>query len=209
MEPEFGGGFAPLAADEGGEAAGAEALDDAEGGFVTEVVAEEGDGGVGGGFGEDGFDGAAFVAAGAEFEAGVELEQGEAGDAGEGLEELAGALLDAVGLLAGEAAPVHDDAVGLVFNEPAERVLLERGAELVEGLAGGGRGLLKLAAAVGEEALSAVEAQARLSPDTVDRIAPVIARVRRDLDELDEPEGGLVAADRLLAWLVGRDEANE
>jgi hypothetical protein len=53
---------------------------------------------------------------------------------------------------------VHDDAVGLVFNEAAERVLAERGAEIVEGLAGGGRGLLKLAAAVGEEALGSVEA---------------------------------------------------
>ena len=40
-------------------------------------------------------------------------------------------------------------------------------------------------------------------------IAPVIARVRHDLDELDDSERCLAAADRLLAWLVGRDDTNE
>jgi len=58
-------------------------------------------------------------------------------------------------------------------------------------------------------ALAVVEAQARLSPNSVGEIAPVIARVRRDLDELDDGDHGLAAADRLLAWLVGRDDTNE
>ncbi len=58
-------------------------------------------------------------------------------------------------------------------------------------------------------ALAVAEAQVRLSPNTVGEIAPVIARVRHDLDELDDPERCLVAADRLLAWLVGRDDTNE
>ena len=58
-------------------------------------------------------------------------------------------------------------------------------------------------------ALAVVEAQARLSPNSVGEIAPVIARVRRDLDELDDGDRGLAAADRLLAWLVGRDDTNE
>jgi hypothetical protein len=58
-------------------------------------------------------------------------------------------------------------------------------------------------------ALSVVEAQVRLSPDTVGEIAPVIARVTRDLSELDDPDRCLAAEDRLLAWLVGRDDTNE
>jgi DNA primase len=58
-------------------------------------------------------------------------------------------------------------------------------------------------------ALAVAEAQARMSPNTVGEIAPVIARVRHDLDELDDSERCLAAADRLLAWLVGRDDPNE
>jgi hypothetical protein len=58
-------------------------------------------------------------------------------------------------------------------------------------------------------ALVVAEAQARLSPNAVGEIAPVIARVRHDLDELDDGDQCLAAADRLLAWLVGRDDTNE
>jgi hypothetical protein len=58
-------------------------------------------------------------------------------------------------------------------------------------------------------ALAVAEAQTRLSPNTVGEIAPVIARVRHDLDELDESDRCLAAADRLLAWLVGRDDTHE
>ena len=58
-------------------------------------------------------------------------------------------------------------------------------------------------------ALSEWESQARLSPDQVAEFAPAIARVRHDLDELEEPDRGNEAVDRLLAWLLGRGEANE
>jgi hypothetical protein len=57
--------------------------------------------------------------------------------------------------------------------------------------------------------LAVAEAQARMSPNSVGEIAPVIARVRHDLDELDDRDRCLAAADRLLAWLVGRDDKNE
>jgi DNA primase len=57
-------------------------------------------------------------------------------------------------------------------------------------------------------ALSAWEAQARLSPDSIGDFAPAIARVRADLDQLDERDRGTEAAQRLLAWLVGRGEAH-
>jgi DNA primase len=55
-------------------------------------------------------------------------------------------------------------------------------------------------------ALADVEAQARLSPDAFSRLAPLTARVRHDLDELDDPGTGIAAADRLLAWLAGDGE---
>jgi DNA primase len=58
-------------------------------------------------------------------------------------------------------------------------------------------------------ALASVEAQARVSPEAVAEIAPLIARVRLDLDELDDRARCLVAADRLLAWLVGRGEMDD
>jgi hypothetical protein len=37
----------------------------------------------------------------------------------------------------------------------------------------------------------------------------VIALSLHDLDELDDRDRCLAAADRLLAWLVGRDDTNE
>jgi len=110
-------------------------------------------------------------------------------------------------VLAG-ADDLHEAVEAAERQDPRVAALLRRLA-VEEPVADADDVAMTLVRQASRRALSAVEAQARLSPDTVDRIAPVIARVRRDLDELDEPEVGLVAADRLLAWLVGRDEANE
>lgn len=55
-------------------------------------------------------------------------------------------------------------------------------------------------------ALADVEAQARRSPEAVSQLAPITARVRRDLEDLDQRAGGIAAADRLLAWLGEREE---
>ncbi|HXX89124.1 MAG TPA: DNA primase [Acidimicrobiales bacterium] len=55
-------------------------------------------------------------------------------------------------------------------------------------------------------ALSDIEAQARIDPAGLRELAPVAATVRHDLEELDEPTRAVAAADRLLAWLVGRGE---
>jgi DNA primase len=57
--------------------------------------------------------------------------------------------------------------------------------------------------------LAAVEAEARLSPNAVADFAPVIARVRLDLDDLEDRDRCLAAADRLLAWLVGGEDTHE
>jgi DNA primase len=55
--------------------------------------------------------------------------------------------------------------------------------------------------------LAELQAEARVSPDEVARLAPLIARVRRDLDDLDsDDDASFAAADRLLAWLAGEGE---
>ena len=62
-------------------------------------------------------------------------------------------------------------------------------------------------------ALADLESAARLSPEAVGELAPVAARVRRDVQDLDrdvqdskERETAIAAANRLLAWLVERGE---
>jgi DNA primase len=68
--------------------------------------------------------------------------------------------------------------------------------------------VVQLVRIASRRALADVEAQARLTPDAVSELAAVTARVRRDLEELDEPERGADAAGRLLAWLAGSGEEN-
>jgi DNA primase len=55
-------------------------------------------------------------------------------------------------------------------------------------------------------ALADLEVEARLSPESLGDLASVTARVRLDLEDLDDPEHALAASERLLAWLVGRGE---
>ena len=131
-------------------------VDGLEGSFVGEVVAEISDGCDLGGLCEDLADGAAFVAAGAHFKAGLKFEQGDAFKLGEVFEEGAGAPLNLPGARGRKAAPVQDGGVGLFLVEPAEGVAAEVRAEFIEPCAGGGRGILKLAMAVGMQAFSAV-----------------------------------------------------
>jgi len=98
-----------------------------------------------------------------------------------------------------EAAEHHDPRVAAMLR----RLAVEEPASDADDV------VVTLVRNASRRALAVAEAQARLSPDAVGEIAPVIARVRRDLDELDEREGGLAAADRLLAWLVGGDDSHE
>jgi len=68
--------------------------------------------------------------------------------------------------------------------------------------------IVQLVRAASRRALSHVEARARLEPDAMAQLATVTARVRRDLEDLDEPDRSSEAADRLLAWLVESGEEN-
>ena len=98
-----------------------------------------------------------------------------------------------------EAAEDHDPRVATLLR----RLAVEEPATDADDV------VVTLVRNASRRALAVAEAQARLSPSTVGEIAPVIARVRHDLDELDDGERCLAAADRLLAWLVGRDDTNE
>jgi DNA primase len=98
-----------------------------------------------------------------------------------------------------EAAEDHDPRVATLLR----RLAVEEPATDADDV------VVTLVRNASRRALAVAEAQARLSPNTVGEIAPVIARVRHDLDELDDGDRCLAAADRLLAWLVGRDDTNE
>jgi DNA primase len=98
-----------------------------------------------------------------------------------------------------EAAEDHDPRVASLLR----RLAVEEPATDADDV------VVTLVRNASRRALAVAEAQARLSPNSVGEIAPVIARVRYDLDELDDGDRCLAAADRLLAWLVGRDDTNE
>jgi len=98
-----------------------------------------------------------------------------------------------------EAAEHHDPRVATLLR----RLAVEEPATDADDV------VVTLVRNASRRALAVAEAQARLSPNTVGEIAPVIARVRHDLDELDDSDRCLAAADRLLAWLVGGDDTNE
>jgi len=162
-KPDICGGFAPLLADEHAEVRPLGAVNGAQGVFVGDVVAEEGNGIacariVERGFFEDGLDCVSLVAAGAEFETGFEFEQLQPIQFCKGFEESASLLLDVLCLFRRGGAPVHDCAIGLVFEESAKAVVVELLAQLVEPGAGLRRKLLELAATVWIEPLTTVQA---------------------------------------------------
>lgn len=55
-------------------------------------------------------------------------------------------------------------------------------------------------------ALAEIDAQARLSPDNFAELASLSSQIKRNVEELDDPALVNAAAERLLAWLVDRDE---
>jgi DNA primase len=119
-------------------------------------------------------------------------------------DELQRAAFDA---LAG-ADDLHDAIASAEESNPSVASLLRRLA-VEEPAADADDVIVTLVRNACRRALAGWESQARLSPDSIAEFAPAIARVRHDLDELEESERGNEATERLLAWLVGRGEANE
>jgi hypothetical protein len=58
-------------------------------------------------------------------------------------------------------------------------------------------------------ALAEIDAQARLSPESFAELAALSSRIKKIVEELDDPSLVTVAADQLLAWLVERGEEIE
>ena len=106
------------------------------------------------------------------------------------------------------ADDLHDAIAGAEEGDPRVAALLRRLA-VEEPAANADDVIVTLVRNASRRALAEWEYQARLSPDSVAEFAPAIARVRHDLDELEVADRGTEAAGRLLAWLVGRGEANE
>ncbi len=129
-----------------------------EGGFVRAVVAEIGDGGDIAGLCKDLPDGAAFITAGAEFEAGLKFEKRDAFEMSNLLKKGTGSHLNLPGASGRMTAPVQDSGVGLVLVESAEGVAAEVGADLIKAGTRGGRRTVQLATAIGKKVFSAVQA---------------------------------------------------
>jgi hypothetical protein len=107
-----------------------------------------------------------------------------------------------------EADDLHQAVETAELEDPRVASLLRRLA-VEEPAADADDVVVTLVRHASRRALSDAEAQVRLSPGTVAEIAPVIARVRLDLEDLDDRDHCVEAADRLLAWLVGGNEAHE
>jgi hypothetical protein len=103
-------------------------------------------------------------------------------------------------------APSVPEAIGVAEEADPEVAGLLRRLTVEEPSANADDVVVQLVRIAARRALADVEAQARLSPDEVVRLAPVVARVRGDLEELDREDSGVAAARRLLAWLSGGGE---
>jgi hypothetical protein len=157
MKPDLSVRLPPGGPDENTEAARTQRPDDAECGFVRKIVAQERDRAIGTLFGEDGSDGAALVAAGAQHNPELKVEELKAIEFCKGFKDLKGAALDAFRHLAGLSAPVHDGAIGLVFKEAAQCVAAELLLEFLEPGLGLRGGLLEFASTIGIEAFRSVK----------------------------------------------------
>ncbi|HUO48531.1 MAG TPA: hypothetical protein VMU09_06840, partial [Acidimicrobiales bacterium] len=103
----------------------------------------------------------------------------------------------------------HDDlhqAVDAAERDDPEVARLLRRLAVEEPAADADDVIVVLVRNATRRALSDLEVEARLSPDTLGDLASVAARVRLDLEDLDDPDRAVAASDRLLAWLVERGE---
>ncbi len=94
-----------------------------------------------------------------------------------------------------EAEERGDDVSGLMRRLAVEEPMSEADDVVAQ-----------LVRAASRRALSQVDVQARLHPENFAELSATFSRVKKDLEELDEPELVSSASDRLLAWLVERGE---
>jgi DNA primase len=97
-------------------------------------------------------------------------------------------------------------AIEATEDDAPDVALLLRRLAVEEPVANADDVVVQLVWIASRRALADLESEARLSPAAVSELAPVAARVSRDVQELEERESAIAAADRLLAWLVERGE---
>jgi DNA primase len=104
------------------------------------------------------------------------------------------------------AADTLQEALDEAEDEDPELAGLLRRLLVEEPTADADDVVVQLVRVASRRALADLQAQARLSPDAIASLAPLIARVRRDLEDLDDAALAVDAAGRLLAWLSGGGE---
>jgi DNA primase len=108
---------------------------------------------------------------------------------------------------------LHEAIRRVEQDEPDVAALLRRLA-VEEPAAGADDVVVQLVWSATRRALADLESEARLSPDASTRLSGVVTRVSLDVQELDrnhpdfDESRAIEAAERLLAWLVGRGEEN-
>jgi DNA primase len=97
------------------------------------------------------------------------------------------------------------DAIALVESDDPDVATLLRRLAVEEPAVGADECVVHLVRAAARRSLVDLQAEARLDPDVVTRIAPEAGQVARDLELIGTSDAGLEAADRLLAWLHNRE----
>jgi len=105
------------------------------------------------------------------------------------------------------AGSLHE-AIGAAEEESPDVAILLRRLAVEEPAADADDVVVQLVWIASRRALAGLESEVRLSPGSLAELAPVTARVSRDVQELEDRERASAASQRLVAWLVERGEEN-
>ncbi|HEY7948179.1 MAG TPA: DNA primase [Acidimicrobiales bacterium] len=106
-----------------------------------------------------------------------------------------------------ESGSLHE-AIGAAPQESPDVAILLRRLAVEEPAADADDVVVQLVWIASRRALAGLESEVRLSPGSLADLAPVTARVSRDVLELEDRERASAASERLVAWLVERGEEN-
>jgi DNA primase len=105
------------------------------------------------------------------------------------------------------AGDLHDSIRSAEEHSPDVAVLLRRLA-VEEPAADADDVVVQLVWIASRRALADLDSESRLSPDAFAQLSRETAQVHFDLEKLKDPDEGIKARDRLVAWLVERGEEN-
>jgi DNA primase len=107
----------------------------------------------------------------------------------------------------GAAGDLHG-AISRAEDESPEVAILLRRLAVEEPAADADDVVVQLVWIASRRALADLDSESRLSPDAFVQLSRMTGQVQADIEELKDPDEGIKAADRLLAWLVERGEEN-